>query len=667
MKRKSRRLAWAVTFLLALLVVYYIWDVFRERSQAEKIAEIIHLEDSREASENLYAFLSDDDPTVRGKAVLAVGRIGPAGAGEKFFDIIINEPAMDVAAAAAFAIGLTDEKGYSRRLLEIAFDFPGRTAALAVRSAGRLADSSMTAEADLLVPYLTHPSPEVREAACLGLFHAGAKSKSPDLISLVENDADEQVRVTGLYALARLGIKDAEQLYMKYISDADPFVRSVAARGLGLCDSEGAIHDLLQTVNDGDPGVAAQAILTLGGKKTPEARRQLYRKIEREQDARRLAIMFDAMRKQGNDWGIDLAQTIVDMQRSDNLTGAAAKYLAHFKKGRAVNMLDSLALLERPRLTAACAEAYGLVDHETVVKRLSNLLADRSVIVRAAAFEALMKVDSNGYDFSIPKALGDSDFVLVCLAIDKIGSRKLTEYMPEMAEMMARGSSVSVDVRRALVEMASKILGDDPANEIARQILVKGATDPEYVVRREAAGVYSKTLEEDRRYVIRTAPTRISRGKLEDAIEKYRTGNPFAAIHTDHGQIEMELRFDLAPLTVLNFIRLAENGFYDGLSFHRVVPNFVAQGGDPHGDGWGGPRYYIRCEYSEEPYVRGTVGIATSGKDTGGSQFFITLSPQPHLEGRYTIFGHVIGGMENVDQIDRGDLIKKIVIEEVPS
>ncbi len=94
------------------------------------------------------------------------------------------------------------------------------------------------------------------------------------------------------------------------------------------------------------------------------------------------------------------------------------------------------------------------------------------------------------------------------------------------------------------------------------------------------------------------------------------------------------------------------------------MPNFVAQGGDPRGDGNGGPGYQIRCEINMRPYVRGSVGMARSGKDTGGSQFFICHSPQPHLDGGYTVFGQVIDGIDVVDKIVRGDLIEKVIIEE---
>ena len=130
-------------------------------------------------------------------------------------------------------------------------------------------------------------------------------------------------------------------------------------------------------------------------------------------------------------------------------------------------------------------------------------------------------------------------------------------------------------------------------------------------------------------------------------------------LETVRGEILIELLTDEAPLTAANFARLVEEGYYDGLTFHRVVPNFVIQDGCPRGDGWGGPGYRIPCEYNEVKYDRGLVGMALAGKDTGGSQFFITHSPQPHLNGRYTIFGRVASGMETVDRILVGDRIRK--------
>lgn len=133
-----------------------------------------------------------------------------------------------------------------------------------------------------------------------------------------------------------------------------------------------------------------------------------------------------------------------------------------------------------------------------------------------------------------------------------------------------------------------------------------------------------------------------------------------ASVKTNKGTIRIELFSDIAPFTVQNFIKLAEIGYYDNTIFHRVVPNFVIQGGDPTGTGYSGPGYSIRSEFSPLSFAPYTVGMASSGKDTEGSQFFITHSPQPHLDGKYTLFGTVTEGFDVVDKIQIGDKIESI-------
>jgi peptidyl-prolyl cis-trans isomerase B (cyclophilin B) len=140
-------------------------------------------------------------------------------------------------------------------------------------------------------------------------------------------------------------------------------------------------------------------------------------------------------------------------------------------------------------------------------------------------------------------------------------------------------------------------------------------------------------------------------------------GTRRAVITTKYGDITIELFGDDATQTAANFIRLAESGFYDGLTFHRVVPNFVIQGGCPRGDGWGDAGEYIRSEFSQHRYETGQVGIAHDGKDTGGSQFFVNHSPQRHLDGRYTIFGRVVDGLPVVYEIDQGDKFEVRILE----
>jgi peptidyl-prolyl cis-trans isomerase B (cyclophilin B) len=128
-----------------------------------------------------------------------------------------------------------------------------------------------------------------------------------------------------------------------------------------------------------------------------------------------------------------------------------------------------------------------------------------------------------------------------------------------------------------------------------------------------------------------------------------------ARLITPHGTIMITLFTDVAPVAVANFVRLARSGFYDRGVFHRVVPNFVVQGGCPRHDGYGGPGYALPAEVSPEEYSVGTLGMADAGLDTAGSQFFLTLSPTPRLEGRYTAFGRVTAGLAVLEQIQIGD------------
>lgn len=139
-----------------------------------------------------------------------------------------------------------------------------------------------------------------------------------------------------------------------------------------------------------------------------------------------------------------------------------------------------------------------------------------------------------------------------------------------------------------------------------------------------------------------------------------------AVIEMAEGNIVIELYAEAAPKTVANFTKLITEGFYNGLTFHRVIPGFVAQGGCPNGNGTGGPGYTIPCETKGNPHVheRGALSMAHRGPNTGGSQFFIVYAPQPHLDGVHTVFGKVIEGMEIVDNIRQGAVMQNVTVRE---
>jgi peptidylprolyl isomerase/peptidyl-prolyl cis-trans isomerase B (cyclophilin B) len=135
------------------------------------------------------------------------------------------------------------------------------------------------------------------------------------------------------------------------------------------------------------------------------------------------------------------------------------------------------------------------------------------------------------------------------------------------------------------------------------------------------------------------------------------------SIETENGKILIELYPDTAPNTVANFKALAGNTYYDGLTFHRVIPGFMAQGGCPDGNGMGGPGYQVKAEFNARHHERGTVAMARSqNPDSAGSQFYICFGSQPHLDGQYTIFGQVVEGMDVVDQIKQDDVMTRVSV-----
>jgi peptidyl-prolyl cis-trans isomerase B (cyclophilin B) len=142
--------------------------------------------------------------------------------------------------------------------------------------------------------------------------------------------------------------------------------------------------------------------------------------------------------------------------------------------------------------------------------------------------------------------------------------------------------------------------------------------------------------------------------------------HPTAVIAMEKGgEIRIELFPEDAPKTVESFVTLSKKGFYNGLTFHRVIQGFMAQGGDPKGDGTGGPGFSLKAEFNKRKHVRGTVAMARAAHpDSAGSQFYICFAPAPHLDGQYTVFGQVVKGMEVVDQIKIGDKMKTVSIEE---
>jgi cyclophilin family peptidyl-prolyl cis-trans isomerase len=273
-----------------------------------------------------------------------------------------------------------------------------------------------------------------------------------------------------------------------------------------------------------------------------------------------------------------------------------------------------------------------------------------------SVLNGLRALRAPGLDTTLLEWLKHDDPIVRAAAAEGIGELKPAAGEAALVDAWRFAARDQTYVVRVAVLAALAKYGRTAAEPVLREALA----DKDFAVRTRAAAQLAALLPgTDVAAAIRPAPTRHPREFYASPQLVAPTVSPHLFLDTERGTIEIELAVLDAPLTCESFRALAGKGFFNGLLIHRVVPNFVVQDGDPRGDGEGGPGYTTRDEFSERPYVRGTVGVALDGPETGGSQFFITHSPQPHLDARYTVIGRVVAGMDVVDRLQPWDAIKE--------
>jgi len=275
----------------------------------------------------------------------------------------------------------------------------------------------------------------------------------------------------------------------------------------------------------------------------------------------------------------------------------------------------------------------------------------------AALDDKINEEDRNTVRLMFSEFVSSKDPVIVDNCLTALKDSMYADYIDETNSVIAFDYSEltypkDLDVMLAFIDAMGEM-----KNTKAVEILENNLSSENYEIGKYSADALKKITGKD--YSFTAKPRYNSEGINTDNILKIVN----VTLKTNKGDVKIELLPEAAPFTVMNFIKLSENKFYNGTVFHRVVSNFVIQGGDPGGTGYGGPGYSIRSEFSPLTYERGMVGMASSGKDTEGSQFFITHSATPHLDGRYTIFGKVIGGMDVVDEIMTGDSVVDVIFD----
>ena len=620
---------------------------------------------------DLRRLLRDPLVAIRRQAALAVGRVGLQD-GVPLLIGALSDSRFEVREMAAFGLGLLGDTVALEPLMVALEDSYPAVQASAADALGRLGSTKAVDAIQALVErhvteaYEVDPeevayplAPRV-EAFRSGVYALAALGNYDALAATLLTDEGDPVLWWWpvAYALAEVGDIRALGPLGTLAGIQGSAGVALAARGLGALKDSAAMPPLLDLldIRRRDRSVVVTAVMALaelGDVAAEPALRQLLRTPGL--DSTVVLEVVEALAAVGAVGSVDVMIELLT-HNWPPLRGAALRGLARLDPDRFLLALSSLPPDRHWQVRADLARALVSVDPEIATFRLMQLLDDEDRRVLPEVLRSLVEVRATGVTGVLLEGLSNDDVVVRKVAatlLGDLGERRAVE--PLSAAYQNAKSDPSYLARAAIVDALARIGG-----ALALETLRVAVEDPDWAVRVRVAEHLASIDQSDA--IVRPAP-------LRRALEAYRSPDlvapsvsPHVFIESDRGTIQIELAVNEAPLTSDNFVRLARSGFYNGLVVHRVVPNYVVQTGDPRSDSEGGPGYTIRDELSQLPVLRGSVGMALDWEDTGGSQFFIATSPQPQLNGRYTLFGKVIAGMDVVDQLQRGDVIRVVQI-----
>jgi HEAT repeat protein/cyclophilin family peptidyl-prolyl cis-trans isomerase len=627
---------------------------------------------------DLVRMLSDEEPRVRRRAALAIGHVGLADGVQPLLSLLAD-PDQEVRQMAAFALGLIGDARARDRLVAALADASPLVQGSAAEALGLIGD---TAAADAIGRFVAQgiqsgavaQAPPAEDdarrdtpaaALRLGIFAlVRLKAYGPLAAAVLDGSAQPRVRWWPVaFALQRLEDRRALPALLTLAKEANPYTRAFAVKGLGALKDASALPVLTPLLTSGDRNVLIETVRAVGQIADRAASEPLL-KIVRDATADPL-VRLETIGALGSIQSPEVAEALLDVvaDPSPPIRAAALRSIATADPENFVTVLSGLDSDPHWSVRAALATVLGTMSAETASARLQPLLEDTDQRVIPAALAALVKIKAPNAAAVLLEKLKADDFAVRAAAAAGIGELKPPNGAPALADAYRLGQRDSTYTARAAALAALQQYGA----AAAMPVLTTALTDKDWAVRVRAAGIIRQmdpngagaTVEAS----IRPAPTTLA----ADVYTAPRLVSPAVTIQafleTDRGLIHIELAMNEAPLTVENFVTLARKGFFNGLSFHRVVGDFVIQDGDPRGDSEGGPGYSIRDELNQLPYLRGSVGMALDPwPDTGGSQYFITHSPQPHLDAKYTVFGRVVAGMDVVDKIQQWDVIRSVKI-----
>lgn len=619
------------------------------------------LEDARVFEEDgLGRLLAHSSPVVRRRAVLACGRIGDPRS-RASVTALLADADPGIVAEAAFALGLLGDGAAVADLSQTAREGDPAVREQALLALGRLGGDEAFATA--IEALATDRPPEVRRAAALALARATSKPAREALLVAL-GDEDAELRWRAALALGRSGFTSGSDRIVALKGDGHPLVRVFGTRLL-RGGGDATLGALLELARDDSEQVVVEAVRGLAAVGTPGATRGLLVLSRDERPHVRMeatqglaSIDLDALQFPRDERILAKAAVILSL-RDESLQVRAAGIEAYGKVFgvHALRRLPGLLQDEQPLLRASAYRALAHVEKPDIFGLLQAGLKSGGARVGEAVVEAARTINLPPARSLLISALTSSDLAVLTSAADVLGARKEASALEPLLSSLARATGTELAEARAAMVRALGALGGDQANEAIRAAL----GDPDAMVRLEARRTLVLGGVEDGELPPAWKLERVVPAPETPGVEVEKSpSRPLVRIVTRRGAIDLELFPAEAPLHVAGFLKRVERGFYDGLAFHRVVPNWVVQGGDPRGDGWGGGGIILRDQVTRRPYERGSVGIPTSGKDTGGCQIFITLVPAPRLVGAYTQIGRVVKGMEVVSRIEKEDRMTSV-------
>jgi cyclophilin family peptidyl-prolyl cis-trans isomerase/HEAT repeat protein len=627
---------------------------------------------------DLIRLLSDSEARVRRRAALAAGRVGLPAAVEPLTRLLTDDE-FEVRQMAAFALGLLADASARPALVKALDDSEPIVQGRAAEALGSIGDrtdadaiSAMVrrhvaagAVAKIEPDDLSYPLDPPVEATRLGLY-ALTKLRAYDALAAAVLDPQGQPVSRWwpvAYALQRVGDPRAAPPLLTLLGTPGRYTASFAARGLASTKATQASGPLREIVTERrrDPAVVIQAIRGLAAIADQASVPALTKMVTdraitgplRQEAMTALATLIDGR-------GMDLLLELVS-DPVPTVRGSAFTAIARIESSTFLSVLAGLDADADWTVRVAIATALGNLPDQQGVPRLTVMLQDRDNRVIPAVLTALVASKAEGMDKVLLERLKSDDFVIRAAAANGLVEIKASGAAQALSDAYraSAGGDVTYVARAAVLGALAKL---DAA--AARPLLQDALDDRDWAVRVRARQLLAEQgvtgVEDKMRPAVAGRPVD-SPDWLAIVSPRF---SPRVFLDTDKGTVELELTVLDAPLTVSNFSALARKGFFNGIAIHRVVPDFVVQDGDPRGDGESGPGYTIRDEINQHTYLRGTVGMALDWQDTGGSQFFITHSPQPHLDGRYTVFGHVVNGMDVVDRLVPGDTLRRVRVRD---